>query len=433
MDTSKKQILLEFREHGIRDKSVLIVEPNECHGETLPGFTKYFQDLGYCVDIFMRTGTFNENPFSRYPQSLYPNIYKGCSTEIKNTLASPEILEYDYVFFNSNWEYAHGKTYTAYLGFFPQAKFGSMFVEHGAYFFQKNECNCLYGQERVFALTDALGGEMGIKTLSPHYFGDVRITKKSSDEVRFAVVGVSPDRRNVDLLLDAVDTLTKGGVENFRITCIGDGRRSVPKGLGGVLNFLGRQSFSVLYEEVEKADFILALLDPSSENHRNYLRGKASGTVQLSLGFGKPMIIEEHFAEVYGFNNENCLLYRGNELASTMKNAIEMSQGEYCNIQHGLKDKKDDLGMKSINNLRRFLVRVKELDLRTKRCAELIDSEMNNIRDDINRMNRVVYDLNREITFMRSSRFWKMRCLWNNVKVFVSSPAKFIRKYFKIV
>lgn len=433
MDTSKKQILSEFREHRIREKSVLIVEPNECHGETLPGFTKYFQDLGYCVDIFMRMGTFKENPFSRYSQDICPNIYKGSSIEIKNTLALSKILEYEYVFFNSNWEYVRGEKYTAYLGFFPQTKFGSMFVEHGAYFFQQKKCNCLYEQERVFALTGALQGEKGIKMLNPHYFGDVQVTRKSLDEVRFIVVGIGSHRRNMDLLLDAVDMLTRGGVDNFHVTCIGDGEISVPRGLKGMFNFLGRQSFPVLYEEMERSDFILALLDPLNVKHKNYLRGKASGTVQLSLGFEKPMIIEEHFSEVYGFNNKNCLLYRRDELASAMKDAIEMSQDEYRDIQDGLKEKKHDLGMKSINNLRRSLNRVRELDLRTKKCAESIDSEMNDLRGDITRMNKGAHDLNREINFMRSSRFWKMRCLWNNIRLFMPSLGKFIRKYFKIV
>ena len=37
----------------IREKSVLIIEPNPYHSETIAGHCKYFTDLGYNVDVFM--------------------------------------------------------------------------------------------------------------------------------------------------------------------------------------------------------------------------------------------------------------------------------------------------------------------------------------------------------------------------------------------
>ena len=52
-----------------RKNSVLLIEPNPYHGEIQPGFVKYFQDLGYNVDIFMRLENYLENPFVKYTKN----------------------------------------------------------------------------------------------------------------------------------------------------------------------------------------------------------------------------------------------------------------------------------------------------------------------------------------------------------------------------
>ncbi len=171
----------------------------------------------------MRMRTFEENPFSRYPQTLYPNIYRGSSIEIKNTLALRKISDYDYIFFSTNFYYYYNKAYVSYLGFFPQARIGSLFVEHGLYFLHHSMCNALHKQGRVFSLTGELGNEVGIKMLNPHYFGNVQITGRSSDVTQFIVVGINAGRRNMDLLVKAVGVLIKEGIENFYVTCIGKG------------------------------------------------------------------------------------------------------------------------------------------------------------------------------------------------------------------
>ena len=41
---------LKFKNHKILTKTALLIEPNECHGEILPGYAKYFIDCGYQID-----------------------------------------------------------------------------------------------------------------------------------------------------------------------------------------------------------------------------------------------------------------------------------------------------------------------------------------------------------------------------------------------
>ena len=47
----KKIPLKEMFNNIVKKKTVLIFEPNNYHFECLPGYTKYFIDLGYNVDI----------------------------------------------------------------------------------------------------------------------------------------------------------------------------------------------------------------------------------------------------------------------------------------------------------------------------------------------------------------------------------------------
>jgi hypothetical protein len=44
-----------FNKNETLNKRVLIFEPNSHHYECTPGFTKYFLDLGYNVDIIMQS------------------------------------------------------------------------------------------------------------------------------------------------------------------------------------------------------------------------------------------------------------------------------------------------------------------------------------------------------------------------------------------
>lgn len=57
--------ILKFKTYKIKRKSVLIVEPNPYHGEILPGFVKYFQEVleGYNTDLFLRRKNITDSPF----------------------------------------------------------------------------------------------------------------------------------------------------------------------------------------------------------------------------------------------------------------------------------------------------------------------------------------------------------------------------------
>lgn len=66
----------------IKEKSVLIIELNPYHAETIAGHCKYFSDLGYNVDVFMHFENFKEYPLCRYIINP-PRVFVGTENELK--------------------------------------------------------------------------------------------------------------------------------------------------------------------------------------------------------------------------------------------------------------------------------------------------------------------------------------------------------------
>ena len=60
---SNIKYIFKFFFHKISRHTILIIEPNTYHGEILPGFIKYFEDLGYSVELFLRTQHILDCPF----------------------------------------------------------------------------------------------------------------------------------------------------------------------------------------------------------------------------------------------------------------------------------------------------------------------------------------------------------------------------------
>jgi hypothetical protein len=336
----------------VRGNSVLIVEPNAMHGEIVPGFAKYFLDLGYEVDVFLRYENYAERPFDRWKNP--PRVFAGGRDAIKSWLKSGAAGEYEYVFFSSfvNWEFDGSfiGRYLDFLGFVPNAKNGCLFVEHAPEIFARKYSEAtLVRQNRMFGLADTDWAPQ----LNPHYFGDVKITPKNRDVVKFLAVGaIKKDCKNHSLVLDGIKELTAAGIENFKIIVIGRGKFEVPPQYERFVECKGRLNFSDMFAEIESADFILGLLDPFSEDHHRYLIGTTTGNLQLSLGFGKPMIINEMFGRHYGLGRGAAILYADNDLGAAMLRAAKMPEGEYGAMQEKLREAASMIYRKSLNNLR---------------------------------------------------------------------------------
>ncbi|MDR1277584.1 MAG: hypothetical protein LBK02_02415 [Treponema sp.] len=112
---------------------------------------------------------------------------------------------------------------------------------------------------------------------------------------------------------------------------------------------MGSLNFSELYKEIERIDFILALIDPASVEYTN----KASGTYQLSYGFVKPVLIHKKFAESGNFNGENSILYEN--ICHAVEQAIGMGTEEYNTMVGHLRELEQSIYKRSLNNLKQIL------------------------------------------------------------------------------
>ena len=98
----------------------------------------------------------------------------------------------------------------------------------------------------------------------------------------------------------------------------------------------GRLDSEDTYTLIEESDFFLPLLDPTLKKNRDYLQFLTTGSKQIVTGFKKPWLINEEFANVYGFDDKNSIVYKENELFEAMKKAINLSGEDYKGLQNNL-------------------------------------------------------------------------------------------------
>ena len=102
--------------------------------------------------------------------------------------------------------------------------------------------------------------------------------------------------------------------ENFVFEIIVTGRYDVlnrtiiSKNLTDNFIFKLNSNYSELYKSVIKSDYIIVILDPNIEYDKGYMEYRVSGSIQLSYGFLKPIIINQGFSEFYFLNNQNKII-----------------------------------------------------------------------------------------------------------------------------
>lgn len=337
---------VRFKNNKIRNNSVLIIEPNAYHGEILSGYSKYFQDLGYNVDLLLRHENVSDSSLI-YIKNI--NIYDCSSKCTKKILELKKICEYEYIFISSSalWDANKEKTsFLNYINFIPQTKHGLLIVEHNLepYLAEYNEQQYLE-ENRLFTLS----GFDNTPMLNPHYFKEIKPNHKKNNKTVFIVSGHTIKAE--ELLINSVTELVKNNITNFEIRITG-AKMEIPKQLKKYIKNLGYLKFKNLYKVLEDADFILPMLDEFDKKHQRYLKGTTSGARQLSLGFLKPMLINEKFAKVYDFDNTNSVIYVANSLSNAMKIAIGTKQEDYATMQKSLEILANNIYNKSLENLK---------------------------------------------------------------------------------
>ena len=337
----------------VRKNSVLIIEANDCHGEVLPGYAKYFLDMGYNVNIIMHSDVYKSHPFCRM-NSAHLSITHLCSIHLHKLSKLDNLKDYQYILVNSSAYYnTHNPQNVSTLQVLNLQKFSNLLVvEHDLKDITEFGEESLLKDNKLLVLGNFGKGLM----VNPHFFGKISITPKN-DITNFIVVGgIAPQRKNHQLLLSALEKLLASNCHNFKITIIGRGKiTDIPQSHRSYIDIKGYLDFPKMYQEMEQADFFLTLLDANNQDHYRYITTGVTGSAQLIYGFAKLPIIPQTFAEFYGFNSQNAIVYDGDNLALAMQEAIDMTAQEYQKKQQNLQHLADKIYQQSLSNLKKAL------------------------------------------------------------------------------
>lgn len=248
--------MLIFTHSKPKQKSICLIEFNDCHGEVIAGFLPYFKNKGYNVDIIISNSINNEKPFCR--QNMHKiKIYKVSPQTIRAFITSKRMKEYEHIFLMSSAYYKnkHGipNTYYTLLPYFNRAKLKPYLIEHDLKDISLFSEEDYLKENRIITLGKF---DTGI-FINPHDFGEVKHSSKNEITTFITVGKIEPKRKNFDKLIQALNTLINKK-KNFRVIIIGIGQlSSIPKKYRPYIKITGRLKFPKMYKYLESADFSL--------------------------------------------------------------------------------------------------------------------------------------------------------------------------------
>lgn len=339
----------------IRENTFIVWEPcSKSHSEVVPGFCKYLLDLGYHVSVIVHPDRIKEGIFSRF---------KNENLSI-NKMSKHQVLKY---FQKDNLEDIKGVIVTTVGKLCDSIHYNECFntfnpnIDKSKIFFVEHEivhsADAGTWQNDIITLRQMNYKNTKSVVVNPHYFGNISITPKN-DTTNFVMVGaIQAKRKDNGLIVDSVKLLHERGVRNFKITVIGKGKLNhLPKEIRQYFDIKGRLPFDKMYNELEKADFMLTAYDENNPMHVRYNTTGTSGNFQLVYGFLKPCLIIRSFGAINGFDDTNSILYNSNDAyADAMIQGIEMSAEDYSKMQARLKEYVDALYDSSKQNLKELI------------------------------------------------------------------------------
>ena len=339
-----KDNVINLLNFNITNNTVLIFEPAEYHHECTPGYTKYFLDLGYNVDIIL--DNFGRNTFCLF--NILQNI--RIFTFDKLSQLTDHSKEFQLIF--KNYSYILIETTTPLknqtyndLGFFKMKN--TIFVVHSFEHIYSTGISIFNNQNRIWSL----GNLKNALYVNPHYYGDIKIRNKNNRTKFFLV---STIERNYKDLVFAAEKLKNENLE-FEVIVIGReevfSTKNISENLKENFKFKYNVKFKELYEAVESSDYIIINLYPNYKNNDLFRRNRLTGSSQLSFGFYKLALIHKSFAGFYNMSSENSFLFDNSNFYEVMSEAILLNAEEYKKKQKNLIKLSYSLSKLSLNNI----------------------------------------------------------------------------------
>ena len=342
--------ITKFLKSSISPKSVVIFEYNPYHLECLPGYTKYFTDLGYKVDIIIRYNYLNS--MEKFEPKSDIRIFQYHPIQIKKRKfhLKKKFRLYSYSLLHSTDQSPKKKKLYRSLGFFSNPK--SLFIVHAYDFLTKINLKKFISKKHVFSLADY--GKLIY--VNPNYFGEFNLTFQKNNKVSFYIT--STNYKFYSYLLIGARNL-KNKLIDFQIHVTGGSdelsQDIIPKDLKKFFNFHGKVSYRKLYKIIGETDFIILNLFNNNKMDILFRTTRATGSVQLAYGFYKPVLVEEFFAPVYKFSNKTAIIFKNSDLSSAMEKAAKISSKDYMEISKNIKFLRESIYNISLNNLKKVL------------------------------------------------------------------------------
>lgn len=325
------------------------------HSEVVPGFIKYFADLGYHVSVLVDPDRIKEGLFERFN---LPNVTlnKIKTKDTRKFFKKADLSKLKGVMVTTVGKIHDGIGYDDCIETFNSTldKNKLLLVEHDI----KAAVDANLWDERIITLREMDYKGAKSVAVNPHYFGDIKVTPKNEDIINFLTVGIiRPRKKNNGTIINAVLELHNKGIKNFKVTVVGKGKiKDIPKEIQKYFVMKGRLPFNKMYEEIEKADFMITAYDNDNERHNRYITTGTSGNFQLIYGFLKPCLINKKYAPLNSFNEKNSIIYNeAQEYTQAMERAINLSKEEYSDMQKELSNTVDEIYNKSLNNLKELI------------------------------------------------------------------------------
>ena len=338
----------------IKNKTILIFEPNRYHFECLPGYAKYFIDLGYKIDILTRS--FGINAFFLFNEidKIRFFVYENLKSLYKYAKKFPYSLlniklfikKYDFIVVQTTDE----KNKNLFIHLNLLSLNNTIFIFHNKHYIDNNYSE-FFNRNHAWTLGNISKGIL----VNPHYFGNISIKDKKKKTIFFLT---STKNRNYKYLVKSLIKLKKDNLK-FEIIVVGNKNyfniENIPKTLIRNFHFKFGTTYDEMYKCLVNADYIIIPFDPKNKNDISYKTVRVSGSIQLSYGFLKPVIIDKNFAEFYSFNCKNSLIYENYDFYTIMKKAIKLNNKEYKYFQNNLNDTVKEIYKISINNVKKSI------------------------------------------------------------------------------
>ena len=325
------------------------MEFEKYHLECIPGFSKYFIDLGYYIDIIL-----NKN-FSESMEKFKPKTkitiyeFENFSEVFLNKSELKEKLKhYKYTLLGTT-KYHIVKAFKE-IGYYNNQN--ALFIVHNVSQRYLLDINNSLSSNKAFTLLD----NGIIPYLNPNYFGRFKISHQKQKKLTFFMTSTL-SRSYTDFIKGAL--YLKNNSIDFEVKIIGHSNKfnetQIPEILKPNIHYFGKVSYQEMYKLVLSSDFIIINIYPNREGDYLFRTYLATGSAQLSYGFHKPVLIEESFAGIYKFSYETSIIYNGYDLSSAMLKASKINSKEYTKMSLKIEKLRKQIYQKSLNNLKNSL------------------------------------------------------------------------------